>query len=62
VIDEKLATKLGQFTKDGRPNEPLRQAIEDLSNQLQAVIDQAEAERSAGQFDALKAKIHSAAK
>ena len=61
VIEEKLQAKLRQFTSNGKHDDSLRQEIQDLSNQLEAVIDQAEVERSAAQFDALKAKIHSAA-
>jgi len=59
---EQLQSKLDQFTTNGKPDDPLRGELQDLSNQLQVLLDQAEAERSAAQFDALKARIHSAAK
>jgi hypothetical protein len=57
-----IETKLDQLTKSGKPDGLLRSEIQDLSHQLQAILDQAEAERSAAQFDELKARIHSAAK
>jgi len=60
-IEEKLRTKLEQLTKNGKPDDPLRNEIHDLSNQLQALIEQAEAARSAARFDELKTRIHAAA-
>jgi len=60
-IEEKLRTKLEQLTKNGNPDDPLRNEIQDLTNQLQALIEHAEAARSADRFDELKARIHAAA-
>jgi len=60
-VEERLRIKLEQLTKNGKPDDPLRQEIEDLMNQLQALVDQAEIARSAAQFDRLKTRIHRAA-
>jgi len=60
-IEEKLRTKLEQLTKNGKPDDPLRNEIQDLTNQLQALIEQAQAARSAARFDELKPRIHAAA-
>ncbi len=60
-LAKKLETKLEPLMNNQKPDEPLRAEIQDLSNQLQALLDEAEAERSAAQFDAIKARIHSAA-
>ncbi len=58
-IAEQLQTKVEQFPANGKPDEPRRSEIQDLSNRLEGLLGQAEAERSAAEFDALKARIHS---
>jgi len=60
-IDEQIRTRLEQLTKSGKPDDPLRKEIQELTNQLQALVDQAEIERSAARFDKLKTRIHAAA-
>jgi uncharacterized protein YigA (DUF484 family) len=60
-IEGQIQTKLEQLTKNGKRDDPLQKEIEDLTNQLDSVIVQAEVERSAALFAALKTKIHSAA-
>jgi len=60
-IEEQIRTKLELLTKSGRPDDPLRNEIQDLTNQLQALVDQAEIERSGARFDKLKTRIHAAA-
>jgi hypothetical protein len=60
-IEGQIQTKLEQLTKNGKRDDPLQKEIEDLTNQLQSVIEQGEFERSAAQFAALKTKIRSAA-
>jgi len=60
-IQEQIRTKLEQLTKNGKPDDPLRKEIQDLTNRLQALVDQAEIERSGARFDRLKTRIHAAA-
>jgi len=60
-IEEQVRTKLEQLIKNGKPDDPLRKEIQDLTNQLQALVDQAESDRSAARFDELKTRIHKAA-
>ncbi|MFI5458399.1 MAG: hypothetical protein ACHRXM_23460 [Isosphaerales bacterium] len=59
-IEEHVRTKLEQLIKNGKPDDPLRKEIQDLTNQLQALVDQAESDRSAARFDELKTGIHKA--
>jgi hypothetical protein len=60
-IEGQIQTKLEQLTKNGKRDDPLQKEIEDLTNQLQSVIEQGEFEQSAAQFAALKTRIRSAA-
>jgi len=60
-IDEQIRTRLEQLTKSGKADDPLRKEIQGLTNQLQALVDQAETARSAARFDKLKTRIHAAA-
>jgi len=60
-IAEQLQTKLEELTRNAKPDDPAQGEIRDLSNKFQVLVDQAEADRSAAEFDALKARIHSAA-
>jgi len=60
-IEEQIRTKLEQLIKNGKPDDPLRKEIQDLTNQLQALVDQAESDRSAARFDEIKVRIHKAA-
>jgi hypothetical protein len=59
-IEERLRTKMEQLTKDEKSAQPLRKEIQDLSDQLRALVDQAEIEHSAAQFDTLKTRFQSA--
>ena len=61
LIESQLRIKLDQGTKDGKPDEPLRHEIQVLSNQLQALVDQAAFDESAAGFDEWKPRIHAAA-
>ena len=58
TIDEQLRTKLDQLAKVRKPDGPERDEVSGLTNRLEALLKQAEIERSAAQFDELKAKIH----
>ena len=60
-VEEQLRPKVEQLIKDGKASDQLRQEIEDLTAHVQALIDQAELERSATQFDELKTRIIPAA-
>jgi hypothetical protein len=61
-VEGKLRSKLDGVTKNGKPDDALQKETQDLANQLQALIDQAEFERSAAEFDEWNARIHAAAK
>ena len=61
-IEEKLRLKLEQLIKDGKSDDPLRREIQDLTTQLQALVDQAEIARSTVQFDMMKTRIHASPK
>jgi hypothetical protein len=60
-IAEQLQAKLDQLAPSVKPEDLAQRQARDLSNQLQLLLDEAEAEQSAAQFDGLKAGIHSAA-
>jgi hypothetical protein len=53
-IEERLRTKIEQLTEAVKLDQPLRKEIQDLSDQLQALVDQAEIDHSSAQFDKLK--------
>jgi hypothetical protein len=60
-IEEQIRAKLGQITKGGKLHDRLRAEIQDLIQQLAALVDQAEIARSAATFDSLMSRIHRAA-
>ena len=60
-VEEQLRPKVEQLTKDGKATDPLRQEIAALTAQVQGLINQAEIERSAAQFEELKTRINAAA-
>jgi len=53
-VQKQLRAKLEQLAKAGKPDDPLRQEIQSLTNQLQALVDQAEIERTAALFDKIR--------
>jgi hypothetical protein len=61
AVEAQLRRKVEQLTKDEKPDDPLRQQIQDLTTQLQSLVDQAEIERSATRFDELKKQVFQAA-
>ena len=61
AVEAQLRRKAEQTTKDEKQDDALRQQIQDLTTQLQSLIDQAEIERSATRFDELKKQIVPAA-
>jgi hypothetical protein len=61
-IDEQVRTKLEQLIKNGKPDDPLQKEIRDLTNQLQALLYQAEEEQAAARFDQWKPRIQQAAR
>jgi len=60
-IEEQIRNKLEQLDKAAKPDDPLRKEIQGLTNQLRALVDQAEIARSGAQFDTLKTRIQAAA-
>ncbi len=60
-VEERLRPKVEQLLKDGNASEQLRQEIQDLTAQVQSLIDQAEIERTAAQFEELKTRLLPAA-
>ncbi len=60
-IDETIRRKLEQISQDGKSDEPQRKEITDSTNQLEALLDQAEAENARARFDAVKTAIKRAA-
>jgi hypothetical protein len=61
AIEAQLRSQLDQFAKDGKGDDRLRNKIRDLSQQLEDLIDQAEADQSAARFDQVKERIRRAA-
>ena len=62
VVDDTIRSKLDQLTKIGKPDNELLKNIQDLTNQLELIVEQAESERAAAQLEKLKPSIHGAAK
>ena len=62
VVDDTIRSKLDQLTKNGKPDNELLKNIQDLTNQLELIVEQAESERAAAQLEKLKPSIHGAAK
>ena len=60
IVDQ-LETKLDQADKDREPGEPLRKEIADLTGQLQALVEQAQAEDAAAKWAKLKPRVRDAA-
>jgi hypothetical protein len=63
-IDEQVRTRLEQFAKNAKPDASLQKEIQDLTNQLQAVVaqaiqlrDQVQSERAEARFADLKFRI-----
>jgi hypothetical protein len=61
AIAEQLKTKLDQPEKDRASGEQLRKEIADLRGQLQALVEQAQAEHAAAKWAKLKPTVHAAA-
>jgi hypothetical protein len=59
-IDGDLRGKLGRLIKNGKSDGVLQKEIADSTNQMEAVIDRAEAEHALGRFDAVKDAIRRA--
>jgi hypothetical protein len=57
-IEEQLRSKLNHVAKEGNLGSLLQKEIRELTGQLQAIVEEAEAEQCARQFDDLKARIH----
>ena len=57
-----IRSKLERLIKRGKPVDELYKNIQDLTNQLELVIEQAEAERAAAQLEKIKRPIREAAK
>jgi hypothetical protein len=60
-IAEQLSARLDQVKKDVEPGDSLRMELTDLTNQLQALVDQAQNEQAAAMWAKLKPKVHRAA-
>lgn len=56
-IEERLQARLGQLATAGSDAHQLRGEIKDLLTELDVLLDQAEAERSADQLDAVKGRF-----
>jgi hypothetical protein len=61
ALDAQVRDELGQLQKNGAFDGGRGKAIQDLTSQLEAVVDQVEADHAAARVDLLKAKIHTAA-
>ena len=61
-IDDSIRAKLEQHTKNGKPDDASAKIIEDLTNQLELIVERAEEERAAAQLDRLKRSIGDAAR
>jgi len=61
AVQEQVRHKLDDVAKQGNITERLRKEIQDLTGQLRALVDEADGERAALQFDKLKPRIRSAA-
>jgi hypothetical protein len=60
-IAEQLETKLVQAENDREPGEQLRKEIADSADQLETLVEQAQAEAAAAKWAKLKPKVHAAA-
>jgi len=58
AVEQQIRAKLIEAATDGKLGLPLQQDIRGLTAQLQAIIEEAEAERSALLLDRLKPRIH----
>jgi hypothetical protein len=61
-IEEKVRGKIDQFDRDERNRESILKEIQDLTNELSAIVDEGEALWSAGELAGLKARIQEAAR
>jgi hypothetical protein len=60
-IEEQAHAKLDQFTRATESGETLQKEIRDLTNELGAIIEEAEAAKAASDFARLRARIRQAA-
>jgi hypothetical protein len=61
LLENTIRAELDRLAKGEKTDPPLLKEIRDLTNQLQNVVERAEAAQSAAQFAKLKPKIHRAA-
>jgi hypothetical protein len=61
-VDDTIRTKLEELMKKGKPDHELLKNVQELTNQLERVVEHAEAERAASQLEKLKPTIHDAAR
>ncbi len=59
-IEEQIRAKLPKLAKAEKPDDLPHKEIEDLTNELRAIVDQGEAVQSAGEFAGLKPRIEEA--
>ena len=59
AIEEQLEATLNQVKMNGGDDLRIRGEIKDLSQQLETILEQAEAEQAAAQFDAVKVRLRS---
>ncbi len=61
-IEEKVRGKIDQFDRDERNRQSILKEIQDLTNELSAIVDEGESLWSASEFAGLKSRIQEAAR
>ena len=59
-IEEQVRGKLAQLAKAEKSDDPLHKEIQDLTNELRAIVNESEAVWSAGEFTGLKPRVEDA--